>query len=85
MSQRQHGELVKWKGGYGFLKPDDGGKDVFVSVGEMTRAGSPEPVEGDRYTWMVTEADDGRLRATDVRTEGAQRAAERVFHDPVRP
>ena len=42
--------------GYGFIKPDDGGKDVFVHVTAVERAGIPNLDEGARISFE-TEPD----------------------------
>src|SRR6201985_1338792 len=37
--------------GYGFIKPDDGGRDVFVHVTAVERAGLKDLAEGQRITF----------------------------------
>jgi CspA family cold shock protein len=42
---------VKWfdpKKGYGFIRPDDGGKDIFVEIGAVRAAGLDGLKQGDR-------------------------------------
>ena len=46
--------------GYGFITPDDGGKDVFVHVTAVQRSGIPELEEGARLSYDVQP--DGRGR-----------------------
>ena len=50
---------VKWfnaQKGYGFIQPDDGGKDVFVHVSALERSGLAGLGEGQR---VVAEALSG--------------------------
>ncbi len=45
---------VKWfdaKKGYGFIAPDDGGKDVFVHITAVTRAGLESLKQGQRVSF----------------------------------
>jgi cold shock protein len=42
--------------GYGFISPDDGGKDVFVHVSDVERSGLPTIDEGMRVSFE-TEPD----------------------------
>ena len=37
--------------GYGFIKPDDGGRDVFVHVTAVERAGLKSLTEGQRISF----------------------------------
>lgn len=56
--------------GYGFIQPDDGGKDVFVHASALERAGIRNLVEGQKVSFNV-EADrrTGKSSATNVREE----------------
>ena len=50
---------VKWFNetkGYGFIQPDNGGKDVFVHISAVERSGMRGLVEGMRVSYDV-EAD----------------------------
>lgn len=54
---------VKWfKGdkGFGFVTPDDGGKDVFVHKSVVLRAGLQQLDPGQRLRMMVNTASKGR-------------------------
>jgi len=47
---------VKWynsQKGYGFIQPEDGGKDVFVHVSAVERAGLQDLKEGQRVSFEV--------------------------------
>jgi cold shock CspA family protein len=84
MTERHAGILSTWKGAYGFLKPDDGARDCFVSAREMRAAGIDEPVEGQRFVWSVgASPQDGRSQAIEVSPEAADAAARKVFN-PIR-
>jgi len=39
--------------GYGFIRPDDGGRDVFVHVSAVTRSGVGPLIEGQRVSFEV--------------------------------
>ena len=39
--------------GYGFIKPDDGGRDVFVHITAVERAGLKSLIEGQRISFDV--------------------------------
>lgn len=60
---------VQWfqpQKGYGFVKPDDGGADVFIHVAELAAAGLSEVREGDRLTFRRDTHGDGRYFATEI-------------------
>lgn len=47
---------VKWFNetkGYGFIQPDNGGKDVFVHISAVERAGLRNLVEGQKVSYEV--------------------------------
>ena len=49
---------VKWFNatkGYGFIQPDDGGKDVFVHATAVERAGMHGLNEGDKISYDIEE------------------------------
>ena len=47
--------------GYGFIKPDDGGRDVFVHVTAVERAGFKDLIEGKRITFDVEPDKKGKV------------------------
>jgi cold shock protein len=46
--------------GYGFIKPDDGGPDVFVHITAVERAGLKSLVEGQRISYDVEPDKKGK-------------------------
>ncbi|MFQ6019016.1 MAG: cold-shock protein [Kiloniellaceae bacterium] len=59
---------VKWFNptkGFGFITPDDGGKDVFVHITAVERAGMPPLIEGQRISYQVT-SDRRGVKAVDL-------------------
>ncbi|HZV21528.1 MAG TPA: cold-shock protein [Hyphomicrobiales bacterium] len=59
--------VVKWynsQKGYGFIQPDDGGKDVFVHASALERAGLRGLAEGQKVTFDIqTDRRTGRTSA----------------------
>jgi len=57
---------VKWFNsikGYGFIEPADGGKDVFVHISAVERAGLSGLTEGQKVAYEVVPGRDGRSSA----------------------
>ena len=60
---------VKWfnaSKGYGFIAPEDGGKDVFVHISAVERAGLGTLREEQRLTFEVRPGRDGRTSAEEL-------------------
>ncbi len=62
---------VKWFNatkGFGFIQPDDGGKDVFVHISAVERSGMRGLVEGQKIEFEVeTDRRSGKVAAADLR------------------
>ncbi len=62
---------VKWFNatkGYGFIQPDDGGKDVFVHISAVERAGLRGLEEGQKVSYEEKE-ERGKIAAVDLKAE----------------
>jgi CspA family cold shock protein len=63
---------VKWfnaQKGYGFIQPDDGGKDVFVHISAVERAGLRGLNEGQKVTYeLETDRRSGKQSAGQLQT-----------------
>ena len=60
---------VKWfngQKGYGFIQPDSGGKDVFVHISAVEKAGLSSLNEGAKVSYEVT-ANRGKESAENLR------------------
>ena len=61
---------VKWFNatkGYGFIQPEEGGKDVFVHISAVERAGLRGLNEGQRVSYEV-QNERGRSAAVNLKT-----------------
>ena len=62
---------VKWFNpvkGYGFIEPEEGGKDVFVHVTAVRAAGLETLKDEQAVTFEIETAEDGRQSATNIAT-----------------
>ena len=63
---------VKWfdsQKGFGFIQPDDGGKDAFVHISAVERAGLNDLREGQKLTFdLVPDRKSGKTSADNLKT-----------------
>ena len=60
---------VKWFNptkGYGFIEPEDGGKDVFVHISAVERAGLSSLREGQKIEFEVVAGQNGKSSAENI-------------------
>lgn len=62
---------VKWfnaEKGYGFIQPDDGGKDVFVHISAVEQAGMRNLQEGQKVDFeVVADRRTGKSAASNLK------------------
>ena len=62
---------VKWFNptkGYGFIQPQGGGKDVFVHISAVERAGLRSLNEGQKVSYQMKE-ERGKIAAVDLKAD----------------
>ncbi len=60
---------VKWFNttkGYGFIAPDEGGKDVFVHISAVERSGLTGLADNQKVSYELQAGRDGRESAVDL-------------------
>ena len=64
---------VKWFNptkGFGFIQPETGGKDIFVHISAVQRAGMQTLKEGKKVTYEIQTQKDGRQSAENLAVSG---------------
>ena len=62
-------DTVKWFNstkGFGFIAPDNGGKDVFVHISAVERAGLTGLNDNQKIAYELQSGRDGRASASDL-------------------
>ena len=62
--------IVKWFNatkGFGFIQPDNGGKDVFVHISAVEKAGLSNLNEGAKVSYEEMEKNRGKTSAENLR------------------
>ena len=63
---------VKWFNptkGFGFIEPSDGGKDAFVHISAVERAGMTTLREGQKVTYELVPGQNGKSSAENLVAE----------------
>ncbi|MDF1669875.1 MAG: cold-shock protein [Roseovarius sp.] len=61
---------VKWFNttkGFGFIEPEDGGKDVFVHISAVERSGLTGLADDQKVSFELEDGRDGRQMASDLK------------------
>jgi len=71
MTKRIKGVLKTWKEdrGFGFIKPDDGGKDIFIHISAL-KGVSRRPITGDVIYYQIAKDNRGKYKAVNAQIEG---------------
>ena len=65
------GQLTTWKDdrGFGFVKPDDGSKEVFLHI-SVLKGSSRRPIVGDTIHYEKVTEENGKIRASKASIQG---------------
>ena len=53
--------------GFGFIKPDDGSKDVFVHISAVERAGLGSLFENQKISFDLEKGNNGKMSASNLK------------------
>ncbi|MGZ4979853.1 MAG: cold shock domain-containing protein [Methylobacter sp.] len=67
------GVLKTWKEdrGFGFISPDNGGKDIFIHISAL-KGTSRRPINGDVIHYQVAKDNRGKFKAVNAHIEGVE-------------
>jgi cold shock protein len=71
--------VLKWfkpDKGYGFIRPEDGGQDVFVHISAVQKAGYTSLAEGARVSYELVAGRSGKLSAENLALGDARHIGE---------
>ncbi|MEI6063657.1 MAG: cold shock domain-containing protein [Pseudanabaena sp. ELA748] len=73
VARKDKGKLIKWNDdrGFGFIKPNEGGKEVFLHISEMKTTGR-RPKIGDVVFYTLGTGGNGKICATSVSIQGVE-------------
>jgi uncharacterized membrane protein YsdA (DUF1294 family)/cold shock CspA family protein len=71
--QLYEGIIKSWKidKGFGFIKPHDDGKDIFIHIRDLQHS-NYQPQQGDNVYYKVVADKDGKIRAYDAFIKGQE-------------
>ncbi len=75
------GKLTSWNAekGFGFIKPNLGGKDIFVHIQDL-RCRYEAPIIGDIVYYDVKQGNEGKLRAYNAYVDGARSTKPKAYY-----
>ncbi|WP_303046088.1 cold shock domain-containing protein [Shewanella sp. UCD-KL21] len=75
------GRLVRWNSskGFGFIEPDEGGKDVFIHISTLKHM-ARKPIKGDQIEYIVAQQTDGKIKASQAQIVGVATKADSHAH-----
>jgi len=78
------GVLKTWKEdrGFGFIKPDDGGKDIFIHISAL-KGVSRRPITGDVIYYQIAKDNRGKYKAINAYIEGVSIAEDKTGDLPI--
>jgi cold shock CspA family protein len=70
----EKGKLVRWidEKGFGFIKPENGGNDVFIHISSLKS--SRKPIIGDTILYEINIDANGKLQAINAIIEGVSQS-----------
>ncbi|MCX7096745.1 MAG: cold shock domain-containing protein [Methylococcales bacterium] len=76
------GVLKTWKEdrGFGFIKPEDGGKDIFIHISAL-KGTSRRPITGDIIYYQIAKDNHGKYKAVNAQIEGVSVTEETAAND----